>query len=69
MRRIRGEQTRVTCRLPVTERREAERYARASGVKLSVFIRQAIREKIERERGGPSELSGPQGPPGPTGSS
>lgn len=49
MRRLRGEQSRITIRLPANEKRAAEKVARFSGQRLSDFIREAIREKIERE--------------------
>ena len=52
MRRISGEQSRITVRLPLSERRDAERQARLSRASLSDFVRQAVREKVSRDRRG-----------------
>lgn len=49
MRRLRGEQSRITVRLPAAERRAAEKVARQKGQRLSDFVREAIREKVQRE--------------------
>lgn len=54
MRRMRGEGTRITFRLSAEERHEAERLARLKAQKLSDFVRDALREKMDRERGGPA---------------
>lgn len=49
VRRLRGEQSRITVRLPAAERRAAEKVARQKGRGLSDFVREAIREKVQRE--------------------
>lgn len=58
MRRTHHEQSRITFRLPLDERLAAEKVCRASGVKLSDFLRQAVREKVEREGGAAPDARG-----------